>query len=391
MKILMISPQFRPIVGGYERSAERLSIGLAENGHSVTVTAERRDRSWAPDENVQGVAVRRLWCIHRPRLHMITSLMSLGAFLVWRGRRFDLWHVHQYGLHAALCVAVGKLLGKPVVLKLTNSGDESVSKAVARTRGAPIVAASLRRVDAVVALTLETAHEAVDFGIRRERVHTLGNGVDPISFRPRDRSERHQLRNGLGLTACSGVVVCVGRLVGVKNPTAVLDAWARIVEGLPGAWKLVYVGDGPLGPLLREKVRAAGLEESVLVVGQQANISEWMGASDVYVSASNHEGLSNTMLEAMSCGLAVVVTRVSGTQEVVEDPGAGVAVDIGDVEALARAIAALVGDDSLRGRLGRKARAVIEERYSIQAVVKRHEVLYGRLLNKLISVDGPAQ
>lgn len=390
MKILMISPQFRPIVGGYERSAERLSIGLAERGHIVTVIAERRVQSWVSGEDVQGVAVHRLWCVHRPRLHMITSLMSFGAFLVWRGRHFDLWYVHQYGLHAALCVAVGKLLGKPVVLKLTSSGDESVGKAVARTRGAPLVAALLRRVDAVVALTLETAREAVDFGIRREHVHTLGNGVDPTSFRPRNRSERHQLRNELGLTA-SGVVVCVGRLVDVKNPAAVLDAWALIVRGLPRGWKLVYVGDGPLGPLLMEKVRAAGLEESVLVVGQQANISEWMGASDIYVSASNHEGLSNTLLEAMSCGLPVVVTRVSGTREVVEEPGAGLAVDICDVEALARAIAALALDDSLREQLGRKARAVIEERYSIQAVVRRHELLYERLVNKTALTDGLAR
>ncbi len=390
MKILMISPQFRPIVGGYERSAERLSVGLAGRGHIVTVTAERRDRSWESNEDDQGVAVRRLWCIHRPRLHIITSLMSFGAFLVWRGRHFDLWHVHQYGLHAALCVALGKLLGKPVVLKLTSSGDEGLSKAVARTRGAPIVAALLRRVDAVVALTLETAREAVDFGVRRERIHTFGNGVDPISFRPRDRSERGRLRTELGLTA-TGVVVSVGRLVSAKNPAALLDAWSRVVRGLPGGWKLVYVGDGPLRDFLTRKVRAAGLQESVVLVGQQANISEWMGASDVYVSASNHEGLSNTLLEAMSCGLPVAVTRVSGTREVVENPGAGLAVDIGDVDALGRAIAALAYGDPLREQLGRRARAVIEEKYSIEAVVRRHELLYERLVNKTALTDGLAR
>lgn len=390
LQLLMVCPQYPPIVGGYERAAERLSAGLAASGHSVTVIAERRDHSWAANEHAHGVVVRRLWCIYRPRLHMITSLVSFGVFLVSRGRHFDLWHVHQYGMHAALCVGIGKFLGKPVVLKLTSSGDESVGNAVARTRGASIVAALLRRVDAVVALTLETAGEAVEFGIRRERVHTLGNGVDPISFRPRSRSERRRLRAELGFTA-SGVVVCVGRLVGAKNPEAMLDAWARIVDGLPEGWKLVYVGDGLLASLLAEKVRAAGLQDSVLLAGQQANVSDWMSASDIYVSASNREGLSNTLLEAMACGLPVVVTRVSGTQEVVENPGAGLAVDIGDVEALARAITVLVNDDSLREQLGRRARTVIEERYSIQAVVRRHERLYERLTDKAACGDGQTQ
>jgi len=170
-----------------------------------------------------------------------------------------------------------------------------------------------------------------------------------------------------------------------------LDAWARIVDGLPEGWKLVYVGDGLLASLLAEKVRAAGLQDSVLLAGQQANVSDWMSASDIYVSASNREGLSNTLLEAMACGLPVVVTRVSGTQEVVENPGAGLAVDIGDVEALARAITVLVNDDSLREQLGCRARTVIEERYSIQAVVRRHERLYERLTDKAACGDGQAQ
>lgn len=390
LEVLMVCPQYRPIVGGYERAAERLAAGLAASGHRVTVIAERRDRSWSAYENAHAVAVRRLWCVHRPRLHIITSLMSFGAFLAWRGRRFDVWHIHQYGLHAAWCVAIGKLLGKPVVLKLTNSGDESVSNVVARTRGATIVAALLRRVDAVVALTQETAREAADFGIPSERIHTLGNGVDPSSFHPRDQTERRRLRTELGLTA-TGVVISVGRLVDAKNPAAVLDAWARIVRGLPRGWKLAYVGDGPLEPLLTENVRAAGLEDSVLIVGQQANISEWMGASDIYVSASNHEGLSNTLLEAMSCGLPVVVTRVSGTQEIVENRGAGLAVDIGDVEALAHAITKLAHDDSLREQLGRRGRAVIEEKYSIEAVVRRHDLLYERLVNKTALTHGQTQ
>src|ERR1041384_7013195 len=96
-RILMISPQFRPIVGGYERAAERVSAALAEAGLSVVVITERRDHTWPATECIDGYDVRRLFCLYRRHLHVITSLFSFARFLLFHGRDFDIWHVHNYG------------------------------------------------------------------------------------------------------------------------------------------------------------------------------------------------------------------------------------------------------------------------------------------------------
>ena len=130
LRVLMISPQFRPLVGGYERAAERLSAALAEVGLRVVVIAERRDRAWPAMECIDGYEVRRLSCSYRRHRHAVTSLLSFAGFLLRHGREFDVWHVHQYGFHAALAVALGKVLRRPVVLKLTSSGAMGIESAM---------------------------------------------------------------------------------------------------------------------------------------------------------------------------------------------------------------------------------------------------------------------
>jgi glycosyltransferase involved in cell wall biosynthesis len=150
---------------------------------------------------------------------------------------------------------------------------------------------------------------------------------------------------------------------------------------LPAGWHLVLVGDGSMRAGLAAFVDAEGLASSVTLVGYQANIEAWMAATDIYVLASHHEGLSNTMLEAMASGLPVVSTRVSATVEILEETGAGLVVEIGQMHRLAEGLIDLAADPALRLRMGEAGRAVIESRYSTVGVAEQHERLYHSLLD----------
>ena len=379
LNILMISPQFAPIVGGYERAAERLAAALVARGHQVTVITDRRRLAWPAREVREGVQIQRLWCLFRPHWHMLTALSSTALFLLWHGRRYDVWHVHQYGQQAIIAVILGKLLRRPVVLKLTSSAGQGLSAVVSRGRFPALSAYWLTQVAAVIALTRETEREARAFGIPPERVHVLGNGLDTGSFAPLDSAARAEVKRSLGFDAYK-LILCVGRLSGEKNPDGLLQAWAIAREKLGGEWKLILVGDGPLRPVVEEAVMNRGLSSQVVIAGPQDNIAQWMGVADIYVLPSNNEGLSNTLLEAMACGLPVVATRVSGVSELVEETGAGLAMDIGDVPALAEALVRLGGDAKLRAAAGARARQVVESRYAITRVAAAHAALYRRLL-----------
>jgi glycosyltransferase involved in cell wall biosynthesis len=378
LKVLMIAPQFRPIFGGYERAAERLSSALAARGHAVTVVTEQRSRSWAAVEQIAGFQIRRLPCVYRPGWHQLTSMASFGAYLLTRGLSFDLWHVHQYGVHAVLASVLGKVTGRPVVLKSTSSRGQGIRTASGTSRLSRMFAAMLRRVDAVIALTSETRQEALDFGVPYARVHVIGNGVDTQVFRPRSANERRQIRLSLGIDA-GGIVLCVARHSGEKNLEGLLDAWKRVHEQLPGDWKLVLIGDGILGSSLEQRVGSEGLQSSVVMLTAQP-ADRWMAAADVYALASNWEGLSNTMLEAMASGVPVVSTRVSGVAETLGETGAGLVCDVGRMDLFAENLKRLVLEQSLRSAMGAAGRRVIELRYAIASIAEQYETLYRSLM-----------
>lgn len=379
LRILMVSPQFRPIVGGYERAAERLSAELVRLGHEVTVIAERRDHSWPAREQQDGVMIRRLWCLYRPHFHQVTSLATFSLFLVIQGWRFHVWHIHQYGSHAVLLVMLGKLLHRPVVLKLTSSKNQGILQVSADMPLAGPARAWIQEIDAVVATTRETRAEAQAFGIQDDRVYVLGNGVDTQIFHPRSDNERLGLRRQMRVDA-DGIVVFVGRLSKEKNPDGLLRAWQLALPNLSAGWNLVLVGDGPMRCELEALVDEERIRDTVLFTGMQSNVEYWLGAADVYVLASHREGLSNTLLEAMASGLPVVSTRVSGAHETVEEVGAGLVVDVGQMDQLADALIRLANDSSLRSQMGRAGRTVILKTYSINHVAVLHEHLYDKLL-----------
>ncbi len=380
LSILMICPQYHPIVGGYERAAGRLSKILAERGHLVEVVTERRERRWARQEVREGVRIERFWCLYRPRLHTVTALLSFAVFLLMRGRRFDIWHIHQYGAHAVLAVALSKLLRRPVLLKLTSDGPGRLEKVVSELPWAAGARSLLRQTDAVAAVSRETKEEALAFGFPPERVFILGNGVDAQSFRPRSGEERVRLRSKLGVAAV-GLVLFVGRLAPEKNVEGLLASWSRAMQELPPGWQLAIVGDGELKEQLMSISEAKHLSTAVSFAGAQSNIDEWMAAADIYVLSSHFEWLSNTTLEAMASGLPVVSTRVSGSAETLGETGAGIVTDAGREDLLAEALVRLAHDEALRKTMGMAGRKAVETKYSIDHVATLYEQVYLDLLN----------
>lgn len=381
MLILMISPQFYPIVGGYEKACERLSIALVERGHEVTIIAEQRNKTWPKSEVLFGVSVFRWWVHYKPNWHIVTSLLGLAGFLLRRGRSFDVWHVHQYGMHAAMALVLAKVLRRPVVLKLTSSSQMGISASLSSGRLPGLLAMAHRRMDAIVALTRETEAEAKAFGISPARIHVLGNGVDTRTFRPVEDTERMLLKEDLGI-ADAEVLIFVGRLSQEKNVSGLFQAWAKTLPRLTQRWVLVIVGDGPLRAALVEEARAIGVGDSVRFAGQQTNISGWLAAASIYVLNSFGEGLSNTMLEAMASGLPVVMSRVSGATELIEETGSGLVVPVDNCAAMAAALVELAGSEILRQEMGARGRCVIEERYAVDRVAALHEDLYSRLVSR---------
>jgi glycosyltransferase involved in cell wall biosynthesis len=195
-------------------------------------------------------------------------------------------------------------------------------------------------------------------GLDAARVVQISNGVDLGRFAPAAPAERAELRRRL-LGDDGGVACCtVARLSRQKGLDVLIQAAARLRDAGPEALPRFFViGDGELRDELERLVADLGLEGVVRLVGPTPpdEVPAWLAAGDVFVLPSHFEGMSLAVMEAMASGLPVVVTRVSGSAELVPDDDHGRVVAPGDAGALAAAIRELASDAALRWRLGERA------------------------------------
>jgi glycosyltransferase involved in cell wall biosynthesis len=156
----------------------------------------------------------------------------------------------------------------------------------------------------------------------------------------------------------SVVVLAVGRAVEKKGFDDLLAALARLPASLD--WRFEHVGGGPLLPALQAQAAALGIAQRIAWHGPlaQPQVLERYRAADVFALPSriaadgDRDGLPNVLMEAQSQRLPCVATAVSGIPELIDDTRTGLLVPPRDVDALARALAALIGDADLRRRLG---------------------------------------
>ena len=144
---------------------------------------------------------------------------------------------------------------------------------------------------------------------------------------------------------------------------------------------LLVVGDGPLRDSLQRAADVLDLQGAVRFLGgRQGLVEETLGAADLVVVPSLSEGFGLVALEAMAAGRPCVASQTGGLPEIVADEDSGILVPSGDVDALTGALDRLVSDPALRARMGRRGRAIVEERFDIRVRVRQIIRVYDDIL-----------
>lgn len=216
-------------------------------------------------------------------------------------------------------------------------------------------------------------------GLARERMLCIPNGVDAHAFAPASAEERAQARQRFGLDDGTVAIGCLASLTPVKRHADLIEAFASVHARSP-ATHLFLIGEGPLRDAIAGQVDALGLQGAVTLLGSLTDVRGILSALDISVLASATEGMSNAILEAMSCGLPIVATAVGGNPDLVEQDVNGLLVPAQAPGALAEALATLVGSSELRRRFGESGRGKIERDYSLDSMANSFDTLYQRLL-----------
>jgi len=211
-----------------------------------------------------------------------------------------------------------------------------------------------------------------------DRCVAIPNGVDTERFRPADAAARARLRADLGFADGDCLIGCVASFTPVKRHDILVDAFARMRRACPAA-RLLLVGEGPLRAAIEARIAAAGLGDGVRLLGPRADVEAILPALDLFALASSTEGLSNAILEAQACGVAVVATAVGGNGDIVASGVSGLLVPPGDADALAAALAGLARDPARRAALAAAARRQVEQTHSLAAMTAAYDTLYREL------------
>ena len=231
-------------------------------------------------------------------------------------------------------------------------------------------------------------------GVPATHVRQLYSGVDTGTFRPdgpvptdlpwTDEGSQYAAHQG---DADVGRVTIgtVGRLDPVKNQTALVDAFATILERSPGyrdRLRLIIAGGGPRAAELADAVKRRQLGSAVWLPGVRADVARLMRAIDIFVLPSLNEGISNTVLEAMATARPVVAARVGGNPELVVAGVTGSLYEAEQSRSLEEAILKYVDAPRLRRQHGEAGRERVMEHFSLDAMARRYAEFYDELLSR---------
>jgi glycosyltransferase involved in cell wall biosynthesis len=303
-----------------------------------------------------------------------TAVFRLAALL--RRLDADVLHTHGWGSRSLLGFAAAKLArvsrcvnGEHGVLHLDKAHRLALQRFMApRFDGTLSVSEALKQ-KLVSRLNVAPRHITV-----------IPNGVDTSRFN--GAYPRVLKRQELGLPAEAQVVAVIGSLKKEKNQQVALDAVAVMAgEGRPVS--LLLVGDGADRGLLEAQARNLGVTPYVRFLGNRADVAELLPAIDVVAlcSVPDHEGMSNTLLEAMASGVPVVTSDSVGAREVVDDGRTGLLFDYRDPRDLASKLRWLLDDDVRRQTIVENARRVVRLSFSIGAMVGRYQDYYSGLFD----------
>lgn len=357
MRLLLVISSLGP--GGAERNASRMANFWAARGHAVSiVTLAVGDDFYTLDRRVV-----------RYKLDALTG--STGLLDALRRNVSRIGQLRETFRQLAPDVLIS-FLDQTNILVLLAARGLNVPVIVSE-RSDPAVRplgrvwqmlrrATYARAECVV---VQTARAAAYFrSSKKLRTVVIPNSVEPPSF-----------NSFVGLAVPRPNVMGVGRFGPEKGFDLLIRAFAHVASDYP-QWSLVLIGEGPMRGELERLALEQGIASRVRFLGNQREVITLLAQTDLYVLSSRFEGFPNALCEAMAIGRAVVSFDCpSGPGEIIQHGDDGLLVPPEDVAALAETIKRLMGDASLRSRLGRRARDIVL-RFGIDDVMARWEELF---------------
>ncbi len=386
LKVLLLNYEFPPSGGGAGNATFHTALEMSRRGHHVDVLTARLANQ-AMVDNVEDLTIHRVYSrrlgIHESGLFgALTYLLTAMRRMRQLARRndYDLYHFY-FGLPTGLLALYARfVLKKPYIISLRGSDVPGYDTNRWYLQPLHVILRPLSRwlwsnAASVVALSKNLRDLAHTTAPDLE-IGVIGNAVCTDLF---PQKPQRPLSNPVRLT-------CVCRLVKRKGIVHLLEAMQELKgEG----FLLDIVGTGDQEQTIRRMISDRGLTKWVRMVGYVPRdfLAEHYHASDIFVLPSLSESFGQVLLEAMSCGLPIIASRVGGIPETIEDGVNGLLVEPGCAKSLVGTIRRLAEDPALCNKIGNENARLARSRYSWRAIADSYEEVYGQVIEDTISND----
>jgi len=362
-----------PTYGGSGAIAAELGIQLGQRGHRVHFV------SYALPFRLQtfhqNIFFHQVETMSYPLFEHAPYTITLAAKMadVVTAEGLDLLHVHYAIPHAVSAYLARETVGGRVKVVTTLHGTDITLVGTDPSLHS-ITRFAINMSDRVTAVSSYLEQRTRETFQPTQPVRVIPNFVDTDQFRPgqEEAARRRFAHPG------ERILLHLSNFRPVKRVTDVIRIFARVRQEIPA--KLLMVGDGVERPTAQHLVRELNIEKEVFFLSRQEDIAGLMTVADLFLLPSELESFGLAALEAMSCEIPVIASRVGGLPEVIEDGVSGFLRPVGDVEGMAREALRLLGDAVLHRRVARAARQRVLDHFDAPRVIPQYEAIYRELL-----------
>lgn len=294
----------------------------------------------------------------------------VGLAILVRRKKVPLIHTSDRPRDAAACIILARVTGAKCIIHNHVGYGEWMS---------PLLKWSLRRADALIAISEFVGQTLVASGHQATKVHVVRNAIDPTDWNPGEG--RDDVRREFDIPEHAPVVVTICRLFPSKGPEDLIRAIAGLHQQFP-AIRLIVVGDEMVTGFrahLEELAASLDAAGSVIFTGRRTDVGRLLAAADIFAMPSREEPFGLVFLEAMAMKLPVVALDSGGTPEVVQDGVTGLLSQLGDVDRLADHVRDLIGDPVRREMMGARGRQEVEANFTTARMAADTARVYRRL------------
>lgn len=380
LRVTMVIPLFKPLVGGAEKQAELLGKTLIKKGLRLNMITSKQPGvpHKLPDDPF---SVKRVGI---PGLGFISDLIfAVRVYFCLIFTSHDtVFHIHQAGLACFAAVLAATTRNTPIVVKCSSSGAGFDLNVLANKyfMGSLLAKFIAKKTTFFIAINKEVESQLIKWGVKKRKIINIPNGVKiPSKYY---ENYKNDLRDKLNLCRNDYIILGVGSLRPQKNFATLIEALSTIKDII--SFKMIFLGAGPLEATLKKQTVELGLKDRIDFIGKVTHnlVHEYLQTSDLFVLPSLTEGLSNALLEAMASSLPCIVSDIPGNLRAIAHNKNGLCFPVGNSSELGKSICRVREDNQLSKKLAINAADDAKNHYNIDKIAVLYINLYKIVIRK---------